>query len=59
MIVMNAKHIEAELVEIIGHLGAAKMQRAASDDRIIAEHIDAALEIASAARRALLAQAAA
>lgn len=39
------------LTEIMAHLGAAKMQRLPSDDRIIAEHIDAALELARAAYR--------
>lgn len=43
----TASHLES----IIGHLGAAKMQRAPSDDRIIAEHIEAALDVATAARR--------
>lgn len=37
------------LYEIMGHLGAAKMQRAPSDDQIIAEHIDDALDIATKA----------
>lgn len=39
------------LLEIMGHLGAAKMQRLGSDDQIIAKHIDAALELARAAYR--------
>ncbi len=39
------------LDEIRAHLGAAKMQRAPSDDKIIAAHIDAALEIARTACR--------
>lgn len=38
------------LLEIAGHLGAAQIQRAPSDDKIIAEHIDAALVIAQRAR---------
>lgn len=42
---------EDALIEIIGHLGAALMQRAPSDDQIIAEHIDAALAIATNLRR--------
>ena len=37
--------IEA-LDKIRAHLGAAKMQRAPSDDKIIADHIDAAHAIA-------------
>ncbi len=41
------------LLEIIGHLGAAKMQRIPSDDEIIGEHIDAAYELAKVARRVL------
>lgn len=41
------------LIEIIGHLGAAAMQRAPSDDRIIADHIDAALALATKLRRDL------
>lgn len=44
---------EETLLEIIGHLSAAKMQRAPSDDKIIAEHIDAALAIATKLRRDL------
>jgi hypothetical protein len=39
--------------EIIGHLGAAAMQRSPSDDKIIAEHIDAALVLASKALASL------
>lgn len=35
------------LDEIIGHLGAARNQRASCDDKIIAGHIDAAYEAAS------------
>lgn len=42
---------EEAILTIIGHLGAAQMQRAPSDDRIIAEHIDAALKIAMSLRR--------
>lgn len=38
------------LDEIIGHLGAAQIQRAASDDKIIAVHIDAALDAAKRLR---------
>lgn len=44
---------EAALENIMGHLGAARMQRAASDDKIIAEHIDAALEMATNTFRAI------
>lgn len=43
----------ATLEIIMGHLGAARMQRAASDDKIIADHIDAALEIATKTFRAI------
>lgn len=35
------------LEEIRGHLGAAKMQRAPSDDAIIADHIDASHKLAN------------
>lgn len=48
---MTAVNTASHLESIIGHLGAAKMQRAPSDDRIIAEHIETALDIATAARR--------
>lgn len=34
------------LERIIGHLGAAAVQRSFHDDRIIADHIDEALEAA-------------
>ena len=37
--------------EIIAHLRAAQMQHAPSDDAIIAEHIDAALQAAKQAQR--------
>lgn len=37
---------------IIGHLGAAAVQRAESDDKIIADHIDRALELAKQGLRA-------
>jgi hypothetical protein len=43
--------IDAALLDIVGHLHAAQVQRAASDDRIIAEHIDAALALARQVRR--------
>lgn len=36
---------------IIGELGAARVQRASSDDAIIADHIDQAYQIAIAAKR--------
>jgi hypothetical protein len=39
------------LEEIVGHLGAARIQRDPSDDKIIAEHIDAAHEAAVTAWR--------
>lgn len=42
------------LLEIIGHLGAAQIQRAPSDDKIIAEHIDAALALAQRLRLSLI-----
>lgn len=45
---------EAALENIMGHLAAARMQRSASDDKIIADHIDAALEIASKTYRAVV-----
>lgn len=38
---------------IIEHLGTAAIQRAPSDDKIIADHIDAALAHAKAAHQAL------
>lgn len=45
-------HSQSMFETIIAHLGAAAMQRAPSDDKIIADHIDAAL---SAAKRGLAA----
>jgi hypothetical protein len=42
----------AILLEIIGHLGAARTQRLPSDDQIIAEHIRAAYDLAVLLRRA-------
>lgn len=39
-----------------GHLGAAKVQRAPSDDKIIANHIDAAYDIALRAERIIESQ---
>lgn len=36
--------------QIIGHLGAAQVQRSVRDDPIIAAHIDAALTAAKALR---------
>jgi hypothetical protein len=38
---------------IVGHLGAASIQRSPNDDAIIANHIDDALKLATAARAAL------
>lgn len=43
--------IDAILLEIIGHLGAAQIQRIAIDDEIIAGHIDVAHGLAVLARR--------
>lgn len=40
------------LLEIIGHLGAAKMQTLPSDDQIIAEHIRSAYDLALMLHRA-------
>ena len=37
--------------DLRGHLGAAKVQRIPSDDKIIAEHIDAAYDLALRAER--------
>lgn len=37
---------EARLLEIIGHLGAAVIQRAPSDDQIIMDHVQDAYELA-------------
>jgi hypothetical protein len=42
----KAAEIRAERDEIVGHLGAAKAQRAECDDKIIADHIDAAYDAA-------------
>lgn len=47
------QHIKAALLDIIGHLGAAQIQRAPSDDKIIAEHIDHANEIATKVYRSI------
>lgn len=41
------------LDQIIGHLGAAAIQRSSTDDIIIAFHIDAALLVARLAKREL------
>jgi hypothetical protein len=41
--------LRGALEEIRAHLGAARIQRAPSDDKIIAEHIDAAFELARVA----------
>ena len=46
------------LDEIIGHLGTAVVQRAPSDDAIIADHIVCALAHAKAARASLLSESA-
>lgn len=46
---MNVKLLD----EIIGHLGSAKVQRAQSDDKIIAGHIDAAYDAATKLRGTL------
>ena len=48
-----ASRVADDLLEIMGHLGAAKIQRVDSDDNIIAGHIDDALEIARTAYRQL------
>ena len=42
--------------DLRGHLGAAKVQRLPSDDKIIAEHIDAAYDAALRAERRIEAQ---
>lgn len=42
--------IATHLDKIIGHLGTASLQRAWNDDKIIADHIDEALEAARAAK---------
>lgn len=39
------------LDQIIGHLGAAQVQRAPNDDSIIAHHVDEALTAAKALRK--------
>jgi hypothetical protein len=41
------------LDQIISHLGAAQVQRAASDDKLIAGHIDEALKAAKRLRPAI------
>jgi len=45
--------LKQALLEIIGHLGAARCQRAPSDDAIIAGHIDHAYVEATVALRGL------
>lgn len=47
------------LLEIIGHLGAAVIQRAPSDDKIIMDHVQDAYDIAVKLRRELNAKVAA
>lgn len=46
-------NIQSHLDEIIGHLGAAVIQRSSIDDIIIANHIDMALAAAKLAKREL------
>lgn len=48
-----AAGVKTALLDIMGHLGAAKVQRAPADDTIIAEHIEAALTSAQTAYREL------
>lgn len=50
---------DERLLEIIGHLGAALIQRAPSDDKIIMDHVQAAFDIATRLRRDLKEQVAA
>lgn len=50
---MTEKEVKERLLDIMSHLGAAKCQRAPSDDQIIAEHIDRAHEIATATYRSI------
>lgn len=45
--------LQHEIDRIMGELHAARVQRAPSDDAIIAEHIDAAYDSAQAVRRSL------
>lgn len=46
-------NIQSHIDAIIGHLGAAAIQRSFYDDAIIASHIDEALEAAKLAKREL------
>lgn len=48
---MNIRPTEDRLLEIIGHLGAAVIQRAPSDDQIIMDHVQDAYELALQLRR--------
>lgn len=50
---MSDNDIKQSLAEIMSHLGAAQIQRAPSDDKIIAEHIDQALDIATKTYRSI------
>lgn len=45
--------LEAQLLEVIGHLGAALIQQAPSDDKIIMDHVRDAHDIAVQVRRAI------
>lgn len=45
--------VNAQLDRIIGHLGCAAIQRAFCDDKIIMDHVDAALEAAREVKREL------
>ena len=48
---MNNPTLYARLLDAKAHLGAARIQRAPSDDAIIAEHIEAAERIVGEALR--------
>ena len=50
---------DEQLLEIIGHLGAAVIQRAPSDDEIIMDHVHDAYDLAVKLRRELNAKVAA
>lgn len=50
---MSEKDVKNALLEIMSHLGAAQIQRASSDDQIIANHIDRANEIATNTYRSI------
>lgn len=54
---MDINQISDELLEIIGHLGAADVQSVSTDDQIIMGHVRDAYQLAIKLRRQVFAQA--